>query len=439
MSGRPQRTIKKAVAIEGVGLHTGEKGLMRFLPAPVGHGVRFVRTDLAGRPDVRVRPENAHFDPDAGRRTILQQDGVQVHTMEHVLAAVAGLGVDNLIIETSTMEVPEGHDGSAGPIAGAMLEAGLQDQDKPTRHIKVSKPVRWAENGVELSAVPYSGFRISFRIEYDHPLIGVQERTVDITPESFMKEIAPARTFVLERDVEALRKSGWIKGGRLESAIVVGKDAVLNDEKLRYPDEFVRHKILDLLGDLFILGGPLLGHVSAKRSGHQGHVAFVKRLKETLPLPGRRPGGPPEEWDTTAIMDLLPHRYPFLLVDRITKIEEGRTIEGLKNVTINEPFFQGHFPGHPVMPAVLILEAMAQVCGMLMLNTVDDPSSNLVYFMGIDGAKFRRPVVPGDQLHFKLELLSAKRRVMKMRGEAFVDGQLVAEAELLATVVDRRP
>jgi UDP-3-O-[3-hydroxymyristoyl] N-acetylglucosamine deacetylase / 3-hydroxyacyl-[acyl-carrier-protein] dehydratase len=439
LSGRPQRTIKKAVAIEGVGLHTGEKGVMRFLPAPVGHGVRFVRTDLAGRPEVRVRPENAHFDPDAGRRTILQQDGVQVHTMEHVLAAVAGLGVDNLIIETSTMEVPEGHDGSAGPIAGAMLEAGLQDQDKPTRHIKVSKPVRWAENGVELSAVPYSGFRISFRIEYDHPLIGVQERTVDITPESFMKEIAPARTFVLERDVESLRKSGWIKGGRLESAIVVGKDAVLNDEKLRYPDEFVRHKILDLLGDLFILGGPLLGHVSAKRSGHQGHVAFVKRLKETLPLPGRRPGGPPEEWDTTAIMDLLPHRYPFLLVDRITKIEEGRTIEGFKNVTINEPFFQGHFPGHPVMPAVLILEAMAQVGGMLMLNTVDDPSSNLVYFMGIDGAKFRRPVVPGDQLHFKLELLSAKRRVMKMRGEAFVDGQLVAEAELLATVVDRRP
>jgi UDP-3-O-[3-hydroxymyristoyl] N-acetylglucosamine deacetylase/3-hydroxyacyl-[acyl-carrier-protein] dehydratase len=439
VSGRPQRTIRKAIAIEGVGLHTGEKGVMRFLPAPVGHGVRFVRTDLQGRPEVRVRPENAHFDPEAGRRTILQQDGVQVHTMEHVLAAVAGLGVDNLVIETSTMEVPEGHDGSAGPIAAAMLEAGLEDQDKPTHHIKVSKPVRWAENGVELSAVPHSGYRISFRIEYDHPVIGVQERTVDITPESFMKEIARARTFVLERDVEALRKSGWIKGGRLESAIVVGRDGVLNDEKLRYPDEFVRHKILDLLGDLFILGGPLLGHVSAKRSGHQGHVAFVKRLKETLPLPGRRAGGPPEEWDTTAIMDLMPHRYPFLLVDRITNIEEGRLCEGFKNVTINEPFFAGHFPGHPVMPAVLILEAMAQVGGMLMLNSVDDPANKLMYFMGIDGAKFRRPVVPGDQLKFQLTLLSAKRRTMKMRGEAFVDGQLVAEAELLATVVDRRP
>lgn len=439
MSGRPQRTVKNTATIEGIGLHTGERGVMRFVPAPVGYGVRFVRTDLPGRPEVRVRPENAHFDPGAGRRTILQQDGVQVHTMEHVLAAVAGLGIDNLTIETSTMEVPEGHDGSAAPIAKALLQAGLADQDKPTRHIKVSKPVRWAQNGVELSAAPYSGFRISFRIEYDHPLIGIQERSIDITPESFMAEIAPARTFVLERDLELLRQSGWIKGGRIESAIVVGKDRVLNEETLRYPDEFVRHKILDLLGDLFILGGPLLGHVSAVRSGHQAHVAFVQRLKETLPLPGRRAGGPPEEWDTTAIMDLMPHRYPFLLVDRITNIEEGRSIEGLKNVTINEPFFQGHFPGHPVMPAVLILEAMAQVGGMLMLNSVDDPSNKLMYFMGIDGAKFRRPVVPGDQLRFKLQLLSVKRRTMKMRGEAYVDGGLVAEAELLATVVDKRP
>ena len=438
MSGRPQRTVKGVAQIEGVGLHTGEKGVMRFLPAPVGHGVRFVRTDLAAKPEVRVRPENAHFDPGMGRRTILQQDGVQVHTMEHVLAAVAGLGIDNLIIETSTMEVPEGHDGSAAQIAGALLNAGFEDQDKPTRHIKVTKPVHWSDGKVELSAVPDSDFKISFLIDYDHPLIGVQERTITVTPESFLKEIAPARTFVLERDLELLRQSGWIKGGRLESAIVVGQDRVLNDEALRFPDEFVRHKILDLIGDLFILGGPLLGHVSAKRSGHQGHVAFIKRLKETLPLPGRRPGGPPEEWDTTAIMDLLPHRYPFLLVDRITSIEEGRSIEGLKNVTINEPFFQGHFPGHPVMPAVLILEAMAQVGGMLMLNSVGDPGNKLMYFMGIDGAKFRRPVVPGDQLRFKLTLLSVKRRTMKMRGEAYVDGHLVAEAELLATVVDRR-
>jgi UDP-3-O-acyl N-acetylglucosamine deacetylase len=211
--------------------------------------------------------------------------------MEHVLAAVAGLGIDNLIIETSTMEVPEGHDGSAAPIAAALLEAGLLDQDKPTRHIKVSKPVRMSHGDVELTAVPDAKFRITFTIEYDHPLIGVQERSIEITPDNFLKEIAPARTFVLERDLELLRQSGWIKGGRIESAIVVGKDDVLDDEKLRWPDEVHRHKILDLLGDLFILGGPLLGHVTAKRSGHMGHVAFVKRLKETLPLPGRRAVG----------------------------------------------------------------------------------------------------------------------------------------------------
>jgi UDP-3-O-[3-hydroxymyristoyl] N-acetylglucosamine deacetylase/3-hydroxyacyl-[acyl-carrier-protein] dehydratase len=412
---------------------------MKFLPAPVAHGVRFVRVDLDGHPEVRVRPENAHFDPSMGRRTILQQDGVQIHTMEHVLSAVAGLGIDNLRIEVSSMEVPEGHDGSAAPIANALMAAGIVEQDKPTRHIKVTKPVSMTEGLAELSAVPYGGFRLSFTIEYDHKLIGTQSLSLDITPEVYLKEIAPARTFVLERDLEMLRESGWIKGGRIESAIVVGKDRVLNDEPLKFPDEFVRHKILDLLGDLFILGGPLLGHVSAKRSGHQGHVAFVKQLKETLPLPGRRPGGPPEEWDTTAIMDLMPHRYPFLLVDRITSIEEGQSCEGFKNVTINEPFFQGHFPGHPTMPGVLILEAMAQVGGMLMLNSVEDPANKLMYFMGIDGAKFRRPVVPGDQLRFKLRLLSAKRRTMKMRGEAYVDGQLVAEAELLATVVDRRP
>jgi len=244
---------------------------------------------------------------------------------------------------------------------------------------------------------------------------------------------------VLQRDIENLRSQGWIKGGRLENAVVVGDDGILNPEPLRFPDEFVRHKILDLLGDLFLLGGPLLGHVSAYRSGHQGHVAFIKHLKETLPLPGRRAGGPPEEWDITAIMDIMPHRYPFLLVDRILKLEDGESIEGIKNVTINEPFFQGHFPGHPIMPAVLIIEAMAQVGGLLLLNSVDNPSDKLMYFIGIDGAKFRRPVTPGDQLHFKLSLVKLRKGTAKMRGEAFVENQLVAEADLLATIVDRRP
>ena len=439
MSGRPQRTIARPVTIEGVGLHTGQPGKMRFVPDEPGRGVRFVRVDLPGAPEVEVRPENAHFDPRAGRRTILQQGDVQVHTMEHVLASVAGLGIDNLRIEISSMEVPEGHDGSAAPIARALMDAGLVDQDRPVRHVKIAKAVTWSENGVALSAVPYQGLRISFTIEYDHPMIGTQSLTLEIDRDTFLKEIAPARTFVLERDLESLRHAGWIKGGKLENAVVVGKDRILNPEPLRFPDEFVRHKILDLLGDLFLLGGPVQGFVTARRSGHQGHVAFVKYMKETLPLPGRRPGGSRDEWDVTAIMDILPHRYPFLLVDRITKLEEGHFVEGIKNVTINEPFFQGHFPGHPIMPAVLILEAMAQIGGMLVLNSVDDPNETLMYFAGIDGAKFRRPVTPGDQLRIQVTLLKLKNRTSKMRAQAFVEDQLVAEAELLATLVDKRP
>jgi UDP-3-O-[3-hydroxymyristoyl] N-acetylglucosamine deacetylase/3-hydroxyacyl-[acyl-carrier-protein] dehydratase len=439
MKRRMQRTIARPATYQGVGLHTGERGVVTFRPAAVNTGVRFVRADLPGRPEVLVRPENAHFDPGAGRRTILKEGSVQVHTMEHILAAVAGLGIDNLVIEVTAMETPEPADGSAAPIVALLREAGLVEQDRPKRHIKVTQPVTWSENGVHLTAEPYNGLRLSFTIDYDHPLVGRQEISLDIDDKVFAEEVAPARTFVLERDLEALRKAGWIKGGRIESAVVVGKDRILNEEPLRFPDEFVRHKVLDLLGDLFLLGGPLLGHVRAHRSGHQSHVAFVKHLKETLPLPGRRPGAPPDEWDITAVMDILPHRYPFLLVDRILHIEEGHSIEGIKNVTINEPFFQGHFPGHPIMPAVLIIEAMAQVGGLLLLHSIDDPHEKLMYFMGIDGARFRRPVTPGDQIRFRLTLLKLKGPTSKMKGEAFVDDQLVAEAELLATVVDRRP
>jgi UDP-3-O-[3-hydroxymyristoyl] N-acetylglucosamine deacetylase/3-hydroxyacyl-[acyl-carrier-protein] dehydratase len=433
-----QRTLARPVTFEGTGLHTGEKGRVTFRPAPDGSGIRFVRTDLPESPVVEVRPENARFDPQAGRRTILEQNGVQVHTMEHLLAAVAGLGIDNLIVETTTMEIAE-TDGSAMPIARMLLDAGLVEQDRPRRHVKVTRPVSWSENGVELRAVPYRGFRITFAIQYDHPMIGTQSLSLDIDPDTFLKEIAPARTFVLERDLEALRANGWIKGGSLESAIVIGEKGLCSPGPLRWPDEFVRHKILDLLGDLSLLGGPLLGHVTAVRAGHQGHVAFVHRLKQTLPLPGRRAGASREEWDITAVMDMLPHRYPFLLVDRITRLEEGRSIEGIKNVTINEPFFNGHFPGHPVMPAVLIIEAMAQIGGLLLLNSIDSPADKLMYFMAIDGARFRKPVVPGDQLQLKLELLKHRGNTAKLRGEGYVDGQLVAEGELMAMVVDRNP
>jgi UDP-3-O-[3-hydroxymyristoyl] N-acetylglucosamine deacetylase/3-hydroxyacyl-[acyl-carrier-protein] dehydratase len=439
VSAPRQRTLREAAVFEGVGLHTGERGRVTFRPSGPGTGIRFIRADLPQHPAIEVRPENALFDPRAGRRTILEQNGIQIHTMEHLLAAVAGLEIDNLVIETTTMEIPEPADGSAGPIAQLLLKAGIVEQDQPRHRIKVTRPVHWEDDGVWVTAVPYQGFRITFTIDYDHPLIGRQTLSLDITPDTFMKEIANARTFVLERDLEALRRSGWIKGGSIDSAVVVGEHGIVNREPLRFPDEFVRHKILDLLGDLSLLGGQLLGHVMASRSGHQGHVAFVRRLKQSLPLPGRRLGAPPDEWDITAILDILPHRYPFLLVDRVTRMEEGRSIQGIKNVTINEPFFQGHFPGHPIMPAVLIIEAMAQVGGLLLLHTVEDPSGKLMYFMGIDGARFRRPVTPGDQIHFDITLLKFRGATAKMKGVATVDGQLVAEAELMAMVVDRRP
>ena len=434
-----QATLAREVTYEGVGIHTGETCHARFRPAPPGAGIRFVRIDLPDHPEIPVAPENAVYDTRQGRRTILRSGEAEVHTVEHLLAAVAGVGIDNIRIELDAREPGDPGDGSAAKFVELLLSAGREEQDEERRYLDLHGPVRFQRGIAELIALPHPHLRLSVTIEYPQTFIGTQHAAFDVVPEVFAREIAPARTFVLQRDVDRLRAAGLIQGGSLENAILVDDNRVVNEGGLRFQNEFVRHKVLDLLGDLFLLGRPLLGHVSAVRSGHESHVAFVKRLKETLPLPGRRAGAPADEWDTTAIMDIMPHRYPFLLVDRITRIEEGESIEGIKNVTVSEPFFQGHFPGHPIMPAVLILEAMAQVGGLLLLNSVDDPNDKLMYFMGIDGARFRRPVTPGDQLRFKLTLLKLKGTISKMKGEAYVDDQLVAEAELLATVVDKRP
>jgi len=432
-----QRTIAREVALSGVGIHTGVHGTVTFRPAPEHHGIVFARTDLPGAPRVTVRPENAVYDPKAGRRTILSEDGVQIHTMEHVLATVSGLKLDNLLIETTTMEMVEPEDGSALAFAQLLRGAGAVEQAASRRHLKISKPVTLRDGAAELTAVPGEGYRVTFTIDYDHPAVGTQTFTFDGQEDTFVKEIAPARTFVLQRDVEELKAQGLIKGGTLSNAVVIGDKGVVNEGGLRFPNEFVRHKVLDLMGDLALLGAPIQGHVIAFRSGHASHVQFVQKVAHEIPRAGRRENRPRGEWDITAIMDIMPHRYPFLLVDRILELEEGRRVVGQKNVTINEPFFQGHFPGHPVMPGVLIIEAMAQCGGVLLLNMVDDPSSKLVYFIGIDAAKFRRPVLPGDTLRFELTLEKMKGRICRMRGEAFVDGALVAEAVLTSSIVDR--
>jgi UDP-3-O-[3-hydroxymyristoyl] N-acetylglucosamine deacetylase / 3-hydroxyacyl-[acyl-carrier-protein] dehydratase len=438
-----QRTIAKAVSYQGTGLHSGRACKVEFRPAPPGSGIRFVRLDLPGHPEIPVNPRYASADMDQMRRTILKNGQAEVHTVEHILAAAAGLGIDNLVIALDAQEPPEPPDGSATPYVRLFQEAGLVDQPAPRRYFRVTEPVRHEEkNGVILVALPHDGLRVTFTIEYANAWRGTQYATYDIDPDVFVKEIAPARTFVLERDVEHLRAQGMIQGGTLQNAVVVKPDGILNQEPLRFEDEFVRHKILDFLGDLSLLGRPARGHFLSVKSGHASNVRFVQRLAATEdsllgPVSTNGSGGP-VQLDINAIQRIMPHRYPFLLVDRILSLEPQRVV-GIKNVTINEPFFNGHFPGHPIMPAVLIIEAMAQCGGVLLLNSVDRPKERLVYFMGIDNAKFRKPVRPGDQLRFELTLLRLKSRICKMEGKAYVDGDLVAEAELLSSIVDRNP
>jgi UDP-3-O-[3-hydroxymyristoyl] N-acetylglucosamine deacetylase/3-hydroxyacyl-[acyl-carrier-protein] dehydratase len=433
-----QRTLAKAVSFEGVGLHTGVTTRITFRPAGPNTGIRFVRVDLPGSPEIPVRPSSAANRGDGMRRTVLRSGTTEVHTVEHILASIAGLSIDNATLEVNGLEAPEPLDGSARPIVEVLLGAGIVEQDAPRQVLRITTPVVFRERDVQIIALPHERFCLSFTIQYDHPLVGTQHATFEIDPETFAREIAPARTFVLYRDVEALQKAGMIKGGTLRNAVVIKENEIVSEEPLRFRDEFVRHKVLDLLGDLCLLGRPIQGQVMAMRSGHDTNVQFVKRLEGENGRPYMYEDLLDRvHFDINAIERIMPHRYPMLLVDRILLLEERKRVVGLKNVTLNEPFFIGHFPGHPIMPAVLIIEAMAQVGGVLLLNTVDEPETKLVYFMGIDNAKFRRPVQPGDQLIFDLELLRLKSRICKMKGRCFMRGQLVAEADLMSTIVDR--
>jgi UDP-3-O-[3-hydroxymyristoyl] N-acetylglucosamine deacetylase/3-hydroxyacyl-[acyl-carrier-protein] dehydratase len=434
---RQQRTLGAPCEFAGVGLHTGKPVSMRFLPAPVNSGIRFRRVDRDPPVEIPATIEFAALKSMEFRNTTLSRDGINIHTVEHVLATLAGLGVDNVIIELNSNEPAEPVGGSCGEYVERMKAAGLVGQGAPVRYFEVSQPISLVEDEIELLALPYDGFRISFTINYDHPHLGTQYASFDMSPKTFEEEIAHARTFVLLEDVEELKRRGLIQGGTLENAIVVGPDGIINDTPLRYPNEFVRHKILDLLGDLSLVGMPIKGHIIAHRSGHHSNGRFARMLAETAQRRDRTfLGGSPMEWNIRDIMRIMPHRYPFLLVDRLIKMEDGKRVTGIKNVTVNEPFFQGHFPEHPIFPAVLIIEAMAQTGGILLLSTVENPKGKLVYFMGIDNARFRKPVLPGDQLRFELTMLRLKKRGCKMRGEAYVDGELVAEAELMAQLVE---
>jgi UDP-3-O-[3-hydroxymyristoyl] N-acetylglucosamine deacetylase/3-hydroxyacyl-[acyl-carrier-protein] dehydratase len=377
-------------------------------------------------------------DVDAQRNTTIGHGDSSIHTVEHVLGTCYGLQIDNLTIEIDGNEPPEPEAGNYSEYVKSFLEAGIEGQGTPAEVFEIDRAITYKDGDVEIQAVPDDAFRVSFTIQYENPHIGTQYASFEISPELFEKEISPARTFVLMEDVEKLRQMGLIKGGSLDNAVVFQEDGVMNDAPLRFPDECVRHKILDLLGDISLLGAPIRGHIHAVRSGHAANIKFVRKMREVLErkkkLAVATSAG---TWDINLIQEIMPHRYPFLLVDRIIELEDKKRVVGIKNVTINEPFFTGHFPDHPIMPAVLIIEAMAQVGGVLLLNTVDDPRNYLVYFTRVDNAKFRRPVIPGDQLRFELELKSLRRGICTMQGHAYVDGKLTAEAELSSVIVKR--
>jgi UDP-3-O-[3-hydroxymyristoyl] N-acetylglucosamine deacetylase/3-hydroxyacyl-[acyl-carrier-protein] dehydratase len=386
----------------------------------------FKRTDLPGAPVIPARLSEVQSTE---RRTVLGRGETVVQTVEHLLAAAAALQIDDLTIEVDGPEPPIG-DGSFAPYLAALEEAGITEQPGDAVVYQVTKPFELTEGDSSYLVAPGKALRLTTTIEWSHPLIGRQSGSYDITPGGFAENIAHARTFGFLREAEALRARGLALGAALESTLVLSEEGLVGGS-LRWPDEFVRHKAGDILGDLALIGGRVQGHVVATKPSHQGNIALARWLTRI----GKRDGG--VVMDIGRILDVIPHRYPFLLVDRIIEVEGTRRIVGIKNVTINEPFFQGHFPGHPIMPGVLIIEAMAQVGGMLLLGTIEDPDQKVVYFMSLDNVKFRRPVLPGDQLRCELEMLQNRGRTCRMKGVAYVDGNVVAEAEMMARVVDR--
>ena len=411
--------------LEGIGLHLGVNCRITFCPASQKQGIVFRRVDCPGSPRIR-----AHVSEVSGseRRTQLGRGDHSVHTVEHVLAAVSGLGIDDVTIEMDGPEPPI-LDGSASPFLLALSEAGVAALEGEPEFLELSEPVRIIDGASVYEAYPSEKLELDVTIEFPHPLIGKQSRRFDVTEETFAAELSRARTFGFVHEVEALRGKGLIKGASLDNTVVLDDTEVLSGD-LRWEDEFVRHKAMDCIGDLALAGVRIRARIVALKPSHRGTVTLVREMMKA----GRKEKG---MYTIEDIMKVLPHRYPFLLVDRILEIEEKKRIVGLKNVTINEPFFQGHFPGHPIMPGVLIIEAMAQVGGMLLMGSVEDPESKVVYFMSLDNVKFRRPVKPGDQIRFELEIVQLRGTVCKMRGVGKVDGEVVAEADMAAMVRDR--
>ena len=418
-----RRTIAREVEIEGIGLHLGKPCRLLFRPAAAGSGITFVRVDRGG---ARL-PATADVAVLADRRTQLGEGDDALHTVEHVLAAVSGAFIDDLEIQLDGPEPPI-VDGSAQPFLVALESAGVASNGGSADYLTVRSPFTHREGDSEYEVSPCDRLDLDVSIDFPHPLVGGQRGRWTLTPETFATELAPARTFGFHHELAMLRERGLIRGGSTSSALLLDDTGVV-DNTLRWPDEFVRHKALDCVGDLALAGRRVKARIVARKPSHRGTVTLVRELVRRA-----------EEGDRVLgideIMRTLPHRYPFLLVDRILEYEAGKRVVGLKNVTINEPFFQGHFPGHAIMPGVLIIEAMAQVGGMLLMAT-SHQGDKVVYFTSLDNVKWRKPVRPGDQLRFELDVVQIRGAMCKMRGVAKVDGTVVAEADMSAMLRDR--
>ena len=445
-----QQTLAKPASFSGVGLHSGNKVSMTLLPAPPNSGVIFRRVDLDSRAEIPAQVGNV---AETDRSTTLSRGNAKVQTVEHVLAALYGFGVTNAVVELDSSEPPVA-DGSARQFCKMIREAGIEAQAERVEPVQVTEPIEYTHNGTVISAFPHDGFKITCTSS-DKGGRFTQFFSVELTPETWESEIAQARTFCFYEEIEYLIKNGLIRGGSLENAIVIRDDAVLTAEPMRYREEFVRHKILDIIGDLSLVGAPLRGHIVAVKPGHAANCGLARRILLQVRRPSvaaqsffppgdtparqsTQPKQPQVSEETTApldsdqIMQILPHRYPFLMVDRVTRID-GNQITAEKNVTLNEPYFQGHFPGHPIMPGVLQLEAMAQVAGILTLKQADN-AGKIAYFMAADKVKWRKPVKPGDVLQIDIELLRARGKVAKAKGVCTVRGEVVSEAEITFTL-----
>ena len=437
-----QRTIGKEASVKGKALHTGQEVTLTIKPGAPNTGIVFRRTDLFGKPEIRPVSEMV---TELERKTTVTSDAVKLHTIEHVLSALSGMAVDNAIVELDASEPPI-VDGSARPFTTLIHQAGIVEQTDAREVFTLTHPITINEGSRSIIALPFDGLRITCTSADDRG-IHTQHLTIDIDPDTYEAQIAPARTFTIYEDIEELLKKGLIQGGSLDSAIILKGDKVVSKEPLRFKDELVRHKILDIVGDIVLAGVRLKAHIIAVRPGHalnsrlaaavrkQWQDSKVKKspAREKIEAP-TAPSG--TALDIRQILNALPHRYPFVMVDRVTERTEDSLV-AIKNVTINEPYFQGHFPGQPVMPGVLQVEAMAQAAGLIMLGRVaTDEAPKVVFFMSADKVKFRKAVTPGDTLEIRAKLTKVRGRIAAAECECLVNGETVSSAELLFTIAD---